>query len=245
MTKPPQKPSRQQRFPHGVEDPARLLKLRVEDIDPEGEKVAVDLPAKSVGEILADQPGELVWRENGAGHIAVDVNPEAGLIRIKGDAALAVIHPCVRCLEDVPFQVSLDLDLRAAPSPFENGQGESAGENPDPFGLAQPQSGAVDEIETDLDLASYQDGVLDLGKILREQLFLELPAHPKCSMADLAEARECVYQEAAAPEDQEDWVDPRLAGLKALRDKLPPGPSGGEKDPSPAISGVDKSETIE
>ena len=57
---------------------------------------------------------EVEWTGAGDAHIKLRVESEAGLVHAHGKAHFALRHPCVRCLNPVPFDVPLDVDLRLA-----------------------------------------------------------------------------------------------------------------------------------
>jgi uncharacterized protein len=74
--------------------------------------------------------------------------------------------------------------------------------------------------DDELDTAFYQDGVIDLGQLVREQILLLLPMKPLCKESCAGLCPVCgtnlnTGSCACSPE----WDDPRLAPLKALARK--------------------------
>jgi len=66
-----------------------------------------------------------------------------------------------------------------------------------------------------------EDGVLDLAPLLRQEIILETPITALCKPDCLGLCPECGHNlNEGACQCQVETVDPRLAALKALRDKL-------------------------
>ena len=109
---------------------------------------------------------------------------------------------CGRCLEPYEIPVDATFELRYVPRP-ERTEEEGAEER---------------EIqEDDLTTASYSDGQLDIGDLVREQFQLALPMKPLCSAACRGLCAQCGAnlnrtECGCAPA----WEDPRLAPLKSL-----------------------------
>jgi len=144
------------------------------------------------------------------------------MLRLKGAGSFQVRHACVRCLNDVTFPVALDFDLRLIEGAIDLLPGESA--DYDPHGLAQltedSEAGALGW-DDDEDFVTFQGDVIDLDRVVREQLLLELPMHPRCDSEGAISAGHCEFDpEGAAQREAERWVDPRWEGLMALKDKL-------------------------
>jgi uncharacterized metal-binding protein YceD (DUF177 family) len=203
------------------------LAVLVDELDQGPVEVREDLPTEWVTRLVDDQH-EIKWSGDGSGRVDVTLERESAFVRLKGQARFALLHPCVRCGQrDVPFDVPLKLDLRLverAETDAPEGDYEGFHDGDDHAG--QPLGDAAD-LE-DLDVASYAGHTIALDAILREQLFLELPAHPNCESAGACLKGPCglVEQQKALQAEKDRFVDPRWAGLLALKEKLADGATG-------------------
>jgi uncharacterized protein len=76
--------------------------------------------------------------------------------------------------------------------------------------------------DEDLDTAYYRDHVLDLAEMLREQFYLALPMQPLCRPDCQGLCPSCgIDRNVDTCQCQTDWVDPRLAPLKAILTRKP------------------------
>ena len=74
--------------------------------------------------------------------------------------------------------------------------------------------------EQELDTAFYQDGVIDLRQLVREQIFLMLPMKPLCLESCAGLCPVCgTNLNTGSCECSPEWEDPRLAPLRALARK--------------------------
>jgi uncharacterized protein len=114
--------------------------------------------------------------------------------------------PCGRCLEPFELPVSVDVDLTYVPQPA----GPAA------------EGDEIEVAEEDLSTAYYRDQVLDLGDMMREQIYLALPMRPLCREDCRGLCPECgTNRNTGRCDCAPQWEDPRLAGLKALVEKKP------------------------
>jgi uncharacterized protein len=125
--------------------------------------------------------------------------------RLMGTVQAQLELDCSRCLEPFRLPVDREFDLRYLPA------GSTAVE-----GTGDDEEGR--EVEDD-DVATtfYRDEHIDLGDLLREQFYLELPMKPLCRAECRGLCPHCgvnLNVETCACQPQ--WEDPRLAGLKAL-----------------------------
>ena len=203
------------------------LAVLVDELDQGPVEVREDLPTEWVSQLVDDQH-EIKWSGEGSGRVDVTLEREAAFVRLKGKARFALLHPCVRCGQrDVPFEVPLKLDLRLverAENEAPEGDFEGFNDGDDHAGL--PLGDAAD-LE-DIDVASYAGHTVALDAIIREQLFLELPAHPNCESAGACLKGPCglVEQQEALQSEKDRFIDPRWAGLLALKEKLGDGATG-------------------
>jgi uncharacterized metal-binding protein YceD (DUF177 family) len=91
--------------------------------------------------------------------------------KVKGTCNLNVSNTCVRCLESVEYVIQVNFKMRML-------------EKQELFDRDQEQDElSFDSNESDLDdeeIGYFRDKCIDLGLILREQSFLELPDYPHC-----------------------------------------------------------------
>jgi uncharacterized protein len=121
--------------------------------------------------------------------------------RLVGQAKTTLEVECSRCAE--PFRIPVDVPFDLVYLP----QAENAGEGERAIG------------EEDLSTSYYHGDAIDLGDLLREQLYLALPMKPLCSEDCRGLCPECgTNLNRGTCDCKPSWEDPRLAGLKALLD---------------------------
>jgi uncharacterized protein len=125
--------------------------------------------------------------------------------RLAGRVLATLELDCGRCLE--PFRLPIDVEV-------------------DLTYMSQPDAAAdaaSDDVELgteDLTTAYYQDEVLDLAHMLREQFYLALPMRPLCREACRGLCPQCgTNLNAETCGCRSDWQDPRLAPLRNLIEK--------------------------
>jgi uncharacterized protein len=129
--------------------------------------------------------------------LSVDVEKKGERYRLVGRAATTLELACSRCVEAYRLPVEATFDLLYLPRHENEGEGEHEIE------------------EDDLDAAFYDDEQIDLGDLLREQLFLALPMKPLCSESCQGLCPVCgTNRNAAACGCEVRWTDPRLAALE-------------------------------
>lgn len=158
--------------------------------------VAADVLAESADDFVVDGSLRLV---------AELVRKESGEYAVDGTLEGALQVLCSRCLE--PFALPLDshLDVRLLP-------------------VAQLAGSEEHEVRDD-DLATefYENDVLDVAALVREQCYLALPMKPLCRPDCKGLCSQCgVNLNATTCACDQTWVDPRLAALKALVPERPP-----------------------
>jgi uncharacterized protein len=179
-----------------------MLLIELAKLGPEGLDLDVALTA---GEVHVQ--GEDSFRlESGrlTAHVEKD---DEGSVHVKGHLATQLGLECGRCLE--PFIMPLDQDLDLFFLPHQD--------DPD----AEDDEDEVELSESDLVVAYYRGDRLDLGEVLREQLFLSLPMKRVCQEACQGLCPTCGTnrnrsQCGCAVADTVDNTDPRLASLKKL-----------------------------
>jgi DUF177 domain-containing protein len=145
-------------------------------------------------------PGEQDFRVVAPVSLAFDIFKDKQMFRLVGTVATSLELLCSRCLEPFTMTVDQPFDLRYQPHAHNTGEGEREIE------------------EDDLTTAFYDDDVIDLGQLMREQFYLALPMKPLCSDACKGLCPSCgtnLNRDTCTCERT--WDDPRLAALRALR----------------------------
>lgn len=124
---------------------------------------------------------------------------------------------CGRCLE--PFSVPVNVDVKTRfvpPADFAKVTAETAAR----AGGVKAGVADVDEApegaegEDVLGLAEYRDETIDLGEVVREQLYLALPMKPLCREDCKGLCAVCGgNRNRETCTCQQEWVDPRMAAL--------------------------------
>jgi DUF177 domain-containing protein len=140
------------------------------------------------------------FRVNAPVALAFDIFKDKAQFRLAGDVHTVLEVSCSRCLE--PFTIPIDaaFDLRYQPHTENAGEGEAEIE------------------EDDLATAFYTNDEIDLGQLMREQFYLELPMKPLCRDDCRGLCPECgtnLNRDTCVCTHE--WEDPRLAVLKKLR----------------------------
>jgi uncharacterized protein len=123
-------------------------------------------------------------------------------VRLVGRVQTTLEVDCGRCLEPLTVPVNAAFEATYLPAAENTGQVD--------------QEVSAD----DLTVSYYQDDVIDLGQLIREQLYLALPMKPLCRDDCQGLCPECGANHNRETCDcRHEWVDPRLAVLKALLEK--------------------------
>jgi uncharacterized protein len=132
--------------------------------------------------------------------LTADVTKDEQKVRLVGRAQTTLTLECSRCLE--PFAVPIDarFDLMFLPAATNIGDND-------------------EEVhDDDLGVAYYQEDVIDLGQVLREQLYLSLPMKPLCREDCRGLCPVCgINRNRETCQCQAEWVDPRMEALRKLR----------------------------
>jgi uncharacterized protein len=231
-----------------------LLVYPANDIDTAGIAVDAELPAAWLDAELADAEA----RGRAAGRVTTRLSRSGDEIVVRGRVKAALEVPCARCLAPAAVDVDTELSLLLRPAPSASPAhgraagregGKEASKRPhahDTRTNGRPRTERDDEPEYEFSAAEAEHDTYDgetvvLDSFVREALLLELPNFPLCSEA-------CPGIGPADPEpadEVEPPIDPRLAPLGALREKLagkgalPPEPTQASEGP-PAKSAKTK-----
>lgn len=134
--------------------------------------------------------------------LAFDVHKDNRHFRLTGRVRTKLEVACGRCLEPFPREVDEAFDLLYLPQSENQGEGEL-------------------EVEgEDLSTAFYQDDIIDLWQLMREQFYLSLPMKLLCSEVCRGLCPECgTNLNVRTCDCRPAWDDPRLAGLRTLLDE--------------------------
>lgn len=143
--------------------------------------------------------------------LTLDIEPgqDRDQYHVIGRLVTSVTVSCSRCLETLSDPIETAFDLLYLPHAQNTGVGET-------------------EIEDDdLTTAFYRDDHIDLGQLIREQVYLSLPMKPLCADACLGLCPACgTNLNHGACRCAATWEEPRWAGLKVVLGRDGTEPSG-------------------
>jgi len=179
-----------------------ILQIEVSKIPPEGMDVSAELDPEGI-----HVEGSESFVLQGGGRLRCHVERQDDeTVHVKGQFQVRVGLECGRCLE--PFQLSLEHDLDQFYLPHRPGD-----------------AGPEDEEElTDRDLvvAYYREGQVDLGEMIREQIFLSIPMKRVCRDDCLGICPSCgLNRNTTQCECRAESTDPRLLPLEKLLERSP------------------------
>ncbi len=181
------------------------LKIRVEDIPPEGRKVHVEEPFLEGKNPQGTYDTRSLGMETQA-PIRADLETErvGTIVRIRGLVHFPYTMPCARSNEPVPCEFSEPLDITLRQAAVERlPAGSKAGDSDDEDeGIALTQE--------EMDDWTYTGEEIDLGPILYEHIALNLPV--KVVAERFKNAPELAYSDGEAPDRQKPFEV--LKGLK-------------------------------
>ena len=137
------------------------------------------------------------------GHVKL-TNSGRGIL-VQGHLESALTEQCSRCLRDAEAAISLDIEEEALPSiDLESGLPVAMDDGPDPHRLDDHHE-------------------LDLDPVIRDAVSLAEPIAPLCRSDCPGLCKVCGIDLADNPGHghPDDEVDPRLAVMASLRDRLP------------------------
>ena len=166
------------------------------------------------------------FRVIGPSEVVGTVHREKGTAVILEARVSSVMEvTCGRCLEPIAVPVFAEVKTRfVPPADFAKATAETAaragrlkardaaaGDDDD----EAPESTGGNDAEDAVGLAEYRDEKIDLGEVVREQLYLALPMKPLCQEDCKGLCPVCgVNRNRETCTCQQEWVDPRMAALK-------------------------------
>jgi len=149
------------------------------------------LPAADAEEFRVEAPVRL----------AFDISKDGSQFRLVGHVASSLTLACGRCLDDIVLPVDLAFDLLYLPHKDNAGEAE------------------VEVGDDGLTTAFYGNDEIDLGQLVLEQFYLAVPMKPLCRESCRGLCPECgTNLNTATCSCVREWTDPRLDGLRVLRD---------------------------
>ena len=135
--------------------------------------------------------------------LAFEIFKDKSHYRLVGRTQTTIDLPCSRCLEPIAVAVDTPFDLRYQP----HASGDGA------------KHDAEREIEEDdFATAFYEHDEIDLGQLMREQIYLAAPMKPLCDSACRGLCPMCgTNLNRGVCACRHDRDDPRFAVLKALK----------------------------
>ena len=131
-----------------------------------------------------------------------DIHKDKDKFRLEGHLRTELELPCSRCLEPYRFVIDADFDQRYLPA-------SAASSDPD-----------REVQDDDLETSYYGDDQIDLAELMREQFYLALPMKPLCHDDCRGLCPQCgTNLNTGTCDCSPVWEDPRLAALKAIKEK--------------------------
>jgi uncharacterized protein len=136
------------------------------------------------------EPPQVTGRINRSGHD----------VRLSGKIVARAEVDCDRCLKQVSIPVDVDFDVTYVPA------------------AAYVETEAAELQEEDLSLSVYEDEVIDIDELVREQVLLTMPSRALCNEDCKGLCPVCGANRNDAPcECESEETDPRWGALKDLR----------------------------
>jgi DUF177 domain-containing protein len=133
---------------------------------------------------------------------------------LRGRITATLQLACGRCLKPFTQAVDTEVDLTYVPRVAAGPAAKDA--------KGRAADTEVELQDEDLSTAYYDDHLLDLGEMIREQFYLALPMRPLCRADCPGLCPHCGADRSLEQcQCHEEWVDPRLAALKAIVTRKP------------------------
>jgi uncharacterized protein len=146
--------------------------------------------------------GDEAFRVEAPVRLVFDISKDGKQFHLVGRVDTTLGLACGRCLDPFSFRADLPFDLLYLPHTENVAEGE------------------IEVEDDDLTTAFYQDQQIDLGQLVREQLYLALPMKPLCRESCRGLCPECgTNLNTGTCRCVREWTDPRLESLRSLVDK--------------------------
>jgi uncharacterized protein len=184
---------------HAPQNPAdgESMKLRLDRIGDEGYELDAPVAVAWLDQALGKGSP---FKADGDGRLVVRLDKVEEVVHVRGRARLKLKSHCSRCLGDV----SLALDAPIEVALFPRG--------------SEPEAGPDGEVASeDMGVASYDHEEIDLGGIVHDEVFLELPMTPVCSDDCQGLCQQCGQNLNEKTCDCEPAADPRWSALQHIK----------------------------
>lgn len=139
------------------------LTIRLHQIPAEGLDINLELDSTVMSELLGDDrevaPG-------GSTKLHARLLLVDDVVHVRGHLEAQLATDCGRCTESITLLVSPKFEFACFP------EGSEPAADPD---------GEVSE--SDMEITTYRDDQLELGQVIRDEIFLNLPMYPDCSVS--------------------------------------------------------------
>lgn len=192
--------------------------VRVSDLEDGPKQVSYVLSQEWLREALVETGAE----PRGPGKFSAELMKTGREVMVRGHAHVEVTAPCVVTLDPLPFDLDPEIFLLLRPEPGSPDRKKRPGAAPDAVKRPpKPKKRKEEEPElTDEDAATdtYKGEEIVLDGFLREFIVLEIPPYPRRS--DLPSLEEGISSRPLAGASDERPIDPRLAPLAGIAQKL-------------------------
>ncbi len=188
-----------------------LFSVLVADVEREDQHPSWEIPTSWLKSALSDTDAEPTEK---IGQLTASLMKNGRQFLIRGQISVQVVLPCARTLDPATYDLKPDLFLvlsrESAPKPGQRNRPRAPQkDNDDGDLLLDEQDAAYD---------TFSGDVIALDDFVREQIVLELPMFPLRSDLRSKPAEAIPSPPASTPSEPE--IDPRLAPLQALAEKL-------------------------
>ncbi|MGZ3419187.1 MAG: YceD family protein [Polyangiales bacterium] len=186
-----------------------LLSISRKTLDEGPKEIRAALPAAWLSKTLEEG-----LSASTDGSVDVRITPSGGdNFLVQGSVKATVDATCGRCLGPAHIPVATQMTLILVP--------EHAAKGRKPKGKTSKDSEGEFEFDKDeADVATYDGDTVVLDELVREAIILELPISPLCSEDCAGMRSDPAFPRETAEALERAKIDPRLAPLAALRDKL-------------------------
>jgi uncharacterized protein len=179
------------------------MKVRWETIPPEGREISLgDLPPVVLQGPHGEEEQELRLDSAVEGHLFLQRTPKG--IEVTGRIRTAISLPCARCLKEFCFPVESEFE--------------------EFFILTRyaPREEDKELVDDDMDVSLLPEEGIELGDIIEEQIWLNIPMKPLCheGCRGLCSICGADLNRGECGCDRQ-YSDPRFAVLRNLRSNLP------------------------
>lgn len=193
----------------------KSFRVPVERIPELGLEIDETLSADWLSALVAEPTTALSWHAVEGALAHFELQPEAGMVRLTGHGSFKLAHLCVRCMQEAQYEVPLTFNMRLTPATQTAAEIEQDVEMFDDEDLVE-----ATQADDGFSSATYENGVIDLSVLLREELFLTAPAYPTCDDPAGLSPQVCRFEELAQ-RSSGDWTAARWGKLLDLSKRLP------------------------